>query len=807
MTGLAAALARIPADLGVSAGMLAGVWPIGPWWLVNAGRAAASALLAACLLAACDGAGLAVLRVALGRRPAGAFRLQALFAGYAALSYALLGAAAAGLFDRVSLVLLCAGFGAAALAGRPRAIPAVAGWLAAVWGEAGWAGRIGIAAASGVAAFLLAPPETYMDCMQYHLAFPDQLLGTRRLFGRSVYLAWALPLAADLPNAIPVAAGLDPAAKILRPVLAGIGGLAVLRGLAAGLAAPAEAGVVWLALLLPAGGLFLFTAKNDGLVCGFALASAAAMLAGGLFVRGAPRPRGSLLVAACLLGVLVMSKWVIAPLAVLLAGAAWLRTRPARRASAAAILAVGCAVAVLPWALRSWLYLADPAYPLGTVWMPSLFGPPADAEAIRTTYRFFIRETRLRGTFLPETGGLLLANAWLVLPALAFWRRRPRGLGTLLATTVLGTTATVLAWRGGLSTVDRFLYPAFALLDLFALAVLLGVARGRVRAVAAWALFGALGLVFQSRVLAGQPPEFPGAPAAEYVSGRRSAEEFRRQGLLGFGELLPVLRGAVRGPGAVLSIGEPIYWGIPARVIGEGFEPPFVRTVVCESASARRIAVRFRQAGVRWITYNPVVAGQARFLPTPWEWTPRMLAAYAAFVRGHVGPIAACDRVDPLYGSSRLLGVRWTPGGPGGLPYLPGAERAFAAAALAELHGNLDDAVRRFEALSRALPGVGVVDAWLGHALLAKGRTAEAHVRLRASVDAGVLDEANLLDLAVAAGRLGRRGEAAALLARARAAYPLWGDRVALAASARMGTSDRARTSARTRTSGGAASR
>jgi hypothetical protein len=233
----------------------------------------------------------------------------------------------------------------------------------------------------------------------------------------------------------------------------------------------------------------------------------------------------------------------------------------------------------------------------------------------------------------------------------------------------------------------------------------------------------------------------------------------------------------------VLSIGEPIYWGIPARVIGEGFEPPFVWTAARESPTAGRIGVRFRQAGVRWITYNPVVAGQARFLPTPWEWTPRMLAVYAAFVRDHVGCVAACGRVDPLYGSSRLLEVRRGPGTGIRLPYLPGAERAFAVPALAELHGNLDDAVRRFEALRRALPGVGVVDAWLGHALLAKGRTAEAHCRLRASVDAGVLDEVNLLDLAVAAGLLGRRAESAALLARARAVYPLWGDRVAAASA------------------------
>jgi len=786
MTGIAAALARIPADLAAAVSSLAGVWPPGPWAVVNAGQAAGAVLLAAVLLAVCDGTGLSVLRLALGRRPAGAMRLLAPFAGYAALSYALLGVAAAGLFDRISLGLLAGAFAAAAWGSRPRGLPGAAAWLGSLWREAGWAGRLGLLAAGSCSAILLAPPETYMDCMQYHLAFPEQLLTTHKLFGRGMYLAWALPLAADLPNIFPVALGLDAAAKVLRPVLAGLGGLAVLRAFAFSLPTPCEAGAAWLALVFPAGGLFLMTAKNDGVVVGFALAGAAALAAGGLLARRGPRARGALFVAGCLLGVLVMSKWVIAPVAILVAVAAWGSTPPARRAAAAGILAAGGVLTTLPWALRSWFYLADPAYPLGCVWVPGIFGPPADAEGIRGTYRLFIRETRPRGLFIMETLGLLLANAWLVLPAIPFWRRRrPSGLGGIAVALLLGIGATVLVWRGGLFTVERFLYPAFALLDLLAVAVLFEALRGRMRVAAGWLVFGVLGLVVQARILAGQGPEFPGAPAAEFVSGRRGAAAFRQQGLLGFGEVLPVIRRTVRMGGVVLTIGEPIYWGIPARVVGEGFEPPFVRATAQASATPGRIAVRFRQAGIRWISYNPVVAGQARFLPTPWDWTPRMLAVYATFVRDHVSMVAASGRVDPLYGSSRLLEVRWTAGRTAGrLPYLPGAERAFAAAALAELHGKTGDSVRRFEALRAQLPGVAAVDAWLGHALLVAGRPSAAYVHLRASVDAGVVDEVNLLDLAAAAGRIGRRPEASSLLRRARDVYPLWPDRVRLAAAA-----------------------
>jgi len=781
---------------GVS-GYLAGILPAGRHLAVNAGMSTAGSVFGALMLTACAAAGVSLVRLATGSRSAGPTGLAGVFVGYAALSLGLLGLAASGLWYPAVLTVFLGVFLVLGLPEYPALARKTTRGVAAAWRDLSAPARAGAALVAALVLPLLLAPETNVDCYQYHLAFPQQLLVAHRLFGRGVYLAWAYPLAADLPNVYPVMLRLDAATRIMRPVLAILGVLLFVRSLGLRLAPAREAGTVLLALAVPVPAFCLLSAKNDAVVAGYALACAGLLLSSGLFGRGAIRP-ALVFLSGVFCGVLIASKYVMLPFVAALAVVGLFRVKHGLRARTAFLLAAGAIVPLLPWMVRSEIYLNDPLYPAGTLALPHVFGDPGTNSGAAALYRIFLQETRPKTWFPYETVVLLLRNSFPLVAAIPFlWSARLPNVDYLLASVALGLAGTVFGIRGGLDFVERFAYPAFVVFNAAAGAFIfrergIGGRSWQVLAVG-WLAFGLVAGAGVTRLSGMALNYIPGTSPADYVSGRKDAEEYRLAGLNAYGAVLPAVRAAVAGSrgGCVLHVGETISWDIPVRVIQTFLDPPFMWKAVGESDVEERLEIRFRQAGVRWILYNAPVAGFSRYNYSPYEWTPRMLGLYSGYARRHFRLLASSGRTDPNYGCDWLYAVAGRPFRPADrILFLPGIERTFSYAALAELNRAYDDAIIRFSEIRKKLPAVVWPDALLGHSLTLAGRWREAYPLVRGSVREGLLDEWNLLDWAVAAAKLGKRDEATEALRRATAAYPLWPERVTEARKA-TGVSDK----------------
>jgi len=751
-------------------GLLAALWPPRSPAAAFGGRTAAAIGLAFLLFLSYDAAGCGLSRWISPARPRGALRMAAPFLGYGAVSLALLGLSAVGLWFAPVLWASLLVVGAA---GRRRGWLDVAVWtgvLRSAWDDAPPWGRVLGAAILGWACILLAAPEVHVDSLEYHLAFSQQVLGGHRLIGRDAYLHWMLSLAADLPNVFPLLAGLDPAARMLRPVFAAAGGLALLRAAGAGLAPSAGVAAVWLGVMLPGAALTLFTAKNDSIVCGGVLVALAAALG----VSSRRMPGRSVVAAGCAAGLLVSMKLVAAPFAAAVAGFALGRAKRSYRWRAAGMLVAGVLAPVVPWAAKSWLFTGDPVYPLGAGWIPGVLGDAGYGSQMGGALARYTAWGGRLAAWPWELSSIGIASALpalAVVPVVLSSGRSP--LRTAFAVAWAGTGLLVVSRTFGPDAMDRFAGPGFAAVNMLACIVVLA-GRGPAWRAARVALI-ALAVVSHLRVT--RQVLGPNAAATgALLAGRMPPEVFRLDALGSYGRILPVVRRAVQsaGPRAhVLEVGETMSWGVPARVIGEGLGPRLPWQVARETDSDRRMSIRFRQAGVRWVLYNAWKASWARLDEEPYAWDSRMLRRYEAWARRHLRLRAASGREDPVFGSHWFFEVVSAPTAPRRrILFLPGAERALAAPTRAAVRGDFGRAVEGFRALRRSLPGVVALDAVLGHALVRAGRWEEAYPLIRSSVDAGLVYELNLFDWAIVAGRLGRRAEAREALRRAARAFP-----------------------------------
>jgi len=790
VAGLLALVALPPGRAARIAGALPLLLPPGPFFTANAARTAGSLALPIVLLVACHSLG----RIALGWLGAGGSRgprlPAAAPAGFLLASTALLGAGLAGLWFAP---LLFAGLLLPALAGLGAGGRADAGALRRFLRSA-WAGTpLRWRAAWLLLAAWWLPvvtlPDLTIDAISYHLALPAQALLGHRLAAAGTFAPWMMPLPADLPNALPLALGLEPAGRIVGLVLAVLGAACFVRA-----ALPAQNLPAHLLLLAVVAGLMapeasgvLGTAKGDSATCGWALAGAGLLLDSG-FVRRRRRPEtGALLAGAVLLGAAATSKWVLAPFPVALLAVAVASAAPGTRRILAALSASGLALPAVPWLIRSWLAFGDPLPPVGSAFLPSLFPGVAGSADSR-----FVVAWRLAAAPQPSTtripGPLLILfrNSLFPLAALAlFGGSRKPGPGRI-AVAALAGAAIMVAGAGGLrGHADRYAYPAFALLATAGAALLLARERRPRFLVPGLA---ALAVLFHLRAAMPAPWGDPGreARAAAYFAGHITGGEYREAGLASYGRLLPRLREAMdRDPGRprrVIGVCALMYHGIPAPVAPDGdYAPPFAWRAVHESADASRLAVKFRQAGAGWLLYDPDLACWKKLEPSPWGWDTRMLGLWDGFFRAHASVAAAVPCAGPGDGAGllyRLGRPARPPSGP--IPYLPGTESAFRVPALLAARGRYGDAERALRPLSALLPGVGDVRALMGHILTAEGRYAEALPALRAAESAGVIGcvAPVTLNRAVAAGRMGLRGEAEEALRCAAATLTAWPARV-----------------------------
>ncbi len=762
-----AALGRLARDLVAPGGAL----PENAWYAARAAAVALGVVLAS------DAVGMRLARWWLGRRPAGVVRCVLPLAGHAMLSTALLGLAALGVWTPAVLIAVAA---SASVWCGPEVLACAGDWrrgARAAWGALPRALRGPAIAAIALGAVVTLPPETGIDALAYHLALPSQWLVTHRLIGSDGYSHWMIPLPLELPHVWALLAGVDTAAVWTGGAMLMAGAMASARALGAGALAP------WLAaaaVLVSGQRWMLLSAKNDGHAAGLLLAAGACLVAGGALRRAALRG-ATIAGAGALLGLTVMAKYVLVPFAAGLGAAAVWRCRPAHRAALIVLLGGFAAVATVSWLGKGWVVPGDPFYPMGSAFFPRVFGGPGSAEIRRALLDQHVRDPA-HGVVAPAMVVRLVATDLLPALAGAGWIRAmlPPGGAVLGLAGFVASVAAPFLLRGDFATVERYAFPVLVLANLAGLvAVVRAGRRIAVTALAACALAGAIALPADDRD--GRAGAF--AAGAVNATAYRAATVSPRAGLAAALAALPPDR-----RGTILAVGELALDRLPRRTRMQVFEPPLAWSASRDAADWRRVGIRFRQSDVRWILYNQPLARLDAVQRRPYAWSPEQLRRYADWCARHVRVGAFCGVAVPGWGSAWLLEVADRPQPPAArFPFLPGAEAAFASPVLADENDNPRWAAEWWKGWRGVLPEVAWLDARLGGSLLRAGRAREAFPYLRRAAADGVVDEANLCDLAVAAARTGRPAEARAALAAARRVLTERPGRLAEAAREIMG--------------------
>jgi len=751
--------------MGVLAG---GLLPLGPHLPANLPYAAKSLALAGCLLLFCDSTGLGITAWWFGGNPGGAARMLAPLWGYFALSLSFLGVAALGLFTPGVLLAVTALY---VLAGVRSLTRVGRDWLAGCAGA--WAGipaaaRVILAVAAALCLPVLFLPEVNPDAVAYDLAFPQQLLVTHRLFGVDGYSHWLFPLPAEMPYALAVMAGADAAARWLGMGLLLAGGLAVARALGTG---RLSGFIAVAALVVTAQPWFVLTAKNDAYAAGLLLASVALLLESGALARRCPRA-GHAAAAGVLLGAAVAAKYVLAPFAGGLAVASLFFAGKGRRLRLAALVAAGAAVPLAPWVAKGFLCLGDPFYPIGSSLLSFLMGDRGTSGVRAVLLEQHVVDPRHGSAALPMVGRILLQDCFPLLAALPLVAALRAGEGKLVWAAAFAVVAGVFGLRGDFGTVERYAYGTLAVLAASGLAALFREGP-RPFAAAAVALLAATGLL---RL----PSHIDGTGGADWVSGRAGTDGYRWRCLPERGAIEPALRELRGRRGNLLAIGELALWDMPLRVRMQVFEPQLAWTASLDAPDERRIAIRFRQEGVRWMLYNQPLAILMAHDQRPYKWTERQLRNYEEFCRKRTSVLAFCGLSGPHWGSSWLIGISDRPRPAAArILFLPGAEAAFTNGVMADQWGDPVSAANWWGLWRSITPSVAWLDACLGNSLLNMGKLEKAYGLLSRAAADGVVDDRNLINLAVVAARTGHRKEALAALKRAEEVYRGWPERLA----------------------------
>ena len=757
--------------------------PAGPWLAANAARSMAAIVWCVVMLAASDAIGGAMLGLIARPSPNSCLRWTTPLAGYAVISLAVLGLASTGLcFPRV--------IGVAMAFGVVVAIRGIVGGMVRMPGRVRELVReTPVAVISLVAVCVLnlprlVLPEHNEDCLMYHLALPQQLLLRHRLPGPPSYCIWAYPLLADFPGVFAIRLGLDASVRLVGLAIMGLGAAACVSVFAKGMRGGWAALIALVALFVPSGSWFFLTAKNDTASCGYMLA-AVAILSGAGGRRG---EAGHLIWGAWMSGCAVAAKYTLGPMAAvgLCAFVPWRRLWSLRFAAGALTVA---ATPLVPWLLVSGMNYADPLHPYGAIMMPGVFGIDDVGRLLRDQEgdrAGFARRILDNAT---QVGELCIHNSWLALAAIpSWWLLRDTVMARAAVTAVLGAWLLMVLNPGGQTHMARFVFPALVLLDLMGLA---GCAcavrcirtsesvRRWLSAGAALAL-GAVALVLACRIhpyVTWKEDEID-LRGRDYLSGRMDAEDYRRSLMGSFGVIQPRLAAAIAGGrGRILVTGGKFLWGIPAPLVTVGIGVPPVWTAVNPSTNPDRLAVSFRQAGVRWILYDSDVGAWDRIKVGPFAWTPRMLRLYADYAKSRFVVVASTQCEGPGHGQHWLFELAGRPHPAAErVPVLPGADAAFAEATVAGLSGNRARAIDGFRAVYDLLPDVTAARCALGHALVQTGGYREGYAHVRAAAEDGLANctEPAPLNWALAAFKTRRMDEAISVYRHALAIYRRW---------------------------------
>jgi len=657
--------------------------------------------------------------------------------GLAGFGFVLLGLGLTGLF--YPSVILGAGLALVAGSRGTWKCPSILAAAAARAGAVGAPGLIAVSAALACLLPALLTPEFEVDCELYHLGMPWQWLQVHKSLPDHFTYGFHLSLPIDLSWAIALLLGDDRIAKWLAAgAFLATSAFWAGRCLEAGRPRAAWTGtllafsavpVVWLA----------GTCKND-------------VPAAALFVCGALlQASGAWGLGAAFLGLGAAAKYTLVPLVVV-----WVVFRRPPRAvwgRCAAALVVPPAV----WMIKTWLMTGSPSYPFAAGIFPAYDWNEANQKAFLDYAATLYDPAAGRLSTLPGTWFRTMCQdhllLFLALPGFLLFGRRRATAWVLVA----GGVAVLAAGR-----FPRYILPSAWMLALLAAESFETGPEARRRMIAWLLAAAALGRVWPQALAAADRRDIL-EPRAQVLARHLTT---RGRMLDALSALKPPASGA---PFKVLNIGEFRSYRFPARVIAGGAlgETPLIWEMVRASTGLRDLRARFRQLGARVLVYDCVSVSwlAPRYRPFPWD--RRMAGLYAAFCRRYLEIAAAPDLVDYENGGFYLYRILDRPRipGPATVFFVPGAESILGD------HLQFTDITpdpRR--ALDSAFAALG----WLPEVLWVRNRVGHACVvmddlpgavrYLRPGVEAGMIDELNLVDYASAVTSLGRLDEAARVL-------------------------------------------
>ncbi len=678
------------------------------------------------------GAGLPVLRFALGKTRRGVGRMPFVLAGgFAGIGMILLGLGCVGIFRTPiawAVIVMGAMSGLRSVAalrrrarGRGRRSRSSWQWPVVAVGAA-------LAALSSSAL----GPETEIDSLTYHLARARHLLLEGR-FTVQPSLMFSFPPVWESWLALLLGTGGEQAARFLNPIVVGASALmlhAVVERVRPGCGWLAAAVYSCSFLTLAAGS----ASKNDPAAAWLCLAAFAAV------ARSAGRTGdGWAVVAGGFAGAAILVKLTTAPVVLI---AALLLGRAGRRR---VLLGVFTAMLIcLPWEAHQWLQRDNPVHPLLGGY--SAFPPPPGAvENLRDDLARYVA-----GSYdsVPDT----LRAIWSVATAEGMTPLAVLAVPVAVAGGAWARIALALValWAVG-PPQPRYLLPA---LPLLAAAVAAWALSDRLKV--RWRLTAVAALVAVELMRGWTDPAADRVARVQVATGVMSRAEYLRVRLTTWGDVALRINRELPADSRILPVGERRGYPLERRFIPVSFDDPapWLR-LSAASRGPDRLAVRVRQLGVTHVLYNPLTAdflsaGFARVRPSD-----RALAVWAAYWRTHTRRVSWPARWDLREGEYALFELGPARGG-GSPALLPGIEGWTAAVSALGAAGDRPAALRRLAELERLAGGYPVLGLWRVMISGAAMPAAEALARLQQCERDGLAVAHLYAGLARAARRAGR---------------------------------------------------
>jgi len=619
---------------------------------------------------------------------------------------------------------------------RPLLLTALVAWSRA--------GRWGLAAlALGVAPFLvfLAVPEFDIDCYIYHLGVPWQFLQAHRALLEHVPFMFHFPLPIEMTFALPMALGEVQLAKWVNgSFFLAVNALFASRSLQRGDGAAAWLGplltlpLYYICWLLP-------ISKSD-------VAAAALIVAAMLLHR-----QRMWWLSALLFGIGVSAKLVTAPLVV----AWWLfHPPPPRRWAGLAALML---LPLVPWLAKAFLATANPVYPFGSRWIPTLDWDVRNTAVWFESARHLMAGDTFKVMDLPGAWWTYMRQTHLLLavllPGLALLGRQRRAVWACIG--------------GGVGILALGHVPRYLLATAWFPCLLAAEEAARLPAWSRNVARFALGLL-----ALGQLAFHPRLHPLPWKNALAPRDQALHRGLTTYQEAIRAAR--AHAPGRLLSVCTPRTYPLAGRLLYAGVhgETPLVWKIVRASHSVEGIAKRMKQLGAPYMLYNFARIEWFATRYIAFHWDQRMLRLYADYCKGYLTVEQAPARYEALNGGFYLFRIHAQPlaAPPAYTFFTPGTETVFRNGIILRKLGRYQEAVVECQKVLTLLPDVGHAWTELGYSYTFGENWAEAYRTLKPFVERGMVDDVNLVSLGSAALATGRFDEAEQLYEQAYDRYP-----------------------------------